>query len=288
MKGNKDGQTWTSIPKLHNLQEGLEDGLNHDMLQMVLSVIQDGVAFISPDLHVLYSNTALKMWYGYENEDIGAKCFEAYHFRAKPCENCVVQKSILSKKPETAVKAVETPRGEKEWHRIFTLPVFDAKGELLFAIVYIRNITNEKKRTLEKELVEKQNQILQEISAHQAEEMRKREQYLMKNVNRAVEATLDYLKSILDERSYQTVRSHLSMAITGVSPEEEELVLKLTERERMIARLIREGYMSREIADRLCISKKAVDYHRTNLRKKLGLGLDDSLQEYLKKHLKNV
>ena len=54
----------------------------------------------------------------------------------------------------------------------------------------------------------------------------------------------------------------------------------------MVARLVRDGYLSKEIAEQLCISKKAVDYHRTNLRKKLGLENEDNLQNYLKTHLK--
>ena len=281
-------QTWTAVPETRNINSGAEDSLNHDMLQMVLSVIQDGVCFISRDLHILYSNMALKMWYGYENEEIGEKCYKAYHFRTEPCEECAVQKSILSKKPETTIKVVHTPGREKEWHRIFTLPVFDDKGELFFVIEYVRNITDEEKRIQEKELVEKQNRILQEMSEHQAETMWKKEQCLMKNVNRAVESALDYLKDVLDKHSYDLVRSHLKMGITGIEPQEEAFVLELTEKEKMVAGLIREGYMSKEIAGKLNISKKAVDYHRTNLRRKLGLNADDNLQNYLKEHLRII
>jgi DNA-binding CsgD family transcriptional regulator len=38
-----------------------------------------------------------------------------------------------------------------------------------------------------------------------------------------------------------------------------------------IASLIKEGRASEEIAKKLVVSKKTVDFHRANIRKKLGL-----------------
>ena len=41
-------------------------------------------------------------------------------------------------------------------------------------------------------------------------------------------------------------------------------------REQEIASLVREGMTTKGIALQLCISMKAIDFHRTNIRKKLG------------------
>ena len=46
---------------------------------------------------------------------------------------------------------------------------------------------------------------------------------------------------------------------------------RLTVREREIATLIRAGKTSREIAEALFIAPATVDFHRKNLRRKLGL-----------------
>jgi len=45
----------------------------------------------------------------------------------------------------------------------------------------------------------------------------------------------------------------------------------LSEREREVMRLIAQGLRTREIADRLSVSYKTVEKHRTNLMRKLGL-----------------
>ncbi|OPL15576.1 MAG: hypothetical protein AVO39_07725 [delta proteobacterium MLS_D] len=45
----------------------------------------------------------------------------------------------------------------------------------------------------------------------------------------------------------------------------------LTSRESQVANLVREGRNSRQIADILNISKGAADFHRNNIRKKLGI-----------------
>ena len=46
---------------------------------------------------------------------------------------------------------------------------------------------------------------------------------------------------------------------------------KLTERERLIFKMIAEGGKNKDIADCLCISRKTVETHRANLMRKLGL-----------------
>ena len=55
-----------------------------------------------------------------------------------------------------------------------------------------------------------------------------------------------------------------------------------------IASLIKEGRSSEEIAKTLVVSKKTVDFHRANIRKKLGLhtetGERTNLMSYLQSH----
>lgn len=54
----------------------------------------------------------------------------------------------------------------------------------------------------------------------------------------------------------------------------------LTHREREVLKMIGEGYMSKEIADELCISVKTVEKHRANIMEKLNLHNVSALTSY--------
>ena len=54
----------------------------------------------------------------------------------------------------------------------------------------------------------------------------------------------------------------------------------LTERERMVLQMVAEGLRSKEVATRLSVSPKTVDYYRTQLMKKLDLHDFPALTKY--------
>jgi two-component system response regulator NreC len=58
----------------------------------------------------------------------------------------------------------------------------------------------------------------------------------------------------------------------------------LTHRERQVARLIAEGYRTREIAQQLSLSHKTIEKHRTNLMRKLGLKTAPAVAAYAIAH----
>ena len=61
----------------------------------------------------------------------------------------------------------------------------------------------------------------------------------------------------------------------------DESIRLLTPREREVVELIKEGYSSREIANRIFISEKTVEIHRYNILKKLKLENRVSLVNYV-------
>lgn len=283
------GETWTTIPGEQRLGAELwEEALDNNLLQIVLSVIQDGVCILGIDLDILYSNIALKSWYKEKGNGLGHKCYELYHDRNEPCEVCPVLKTIESQQPETAIQYHCSIKGQKKWHRLFSVPIHDHDGNVFMVIEYVRDITNERKSVSEKKLVEDQNEFLQELSARKEKEMYDREKSYVNNVTKAVNSVLGYLEEILDKESYSIVKDQLEMGIMGIPQQMNPKVIRLSEKELTIAKLIRAGYVSKEIADKLCVSKKAVDYHRTNIRKKLGLNNEDNLQDILKEYMKDI
>lgn len=96
--------------------------------------------------------------------------------------------------------------------------------------------------------------------------------YLLKTDSRA--ELLKALDSVAEGRRYMSP-AIFAQAATGLAAE--PAVPKragsdgLSEREREVMRLIAQGLRTREIADRLALSHKTVEKHRTNLMRKLGV-----------------
>ena len=75
-----------------------------------------------------------------------------------------------------------------------------------------------------------------------------------------------------------SLRDLLSPAVTTLS----SAFINLTPMEIQIAKLISQGKRTKEIAQLLALSAKTIEYHRENLREKLGLkNKRINLQSYL-------
>lgn len=96
------------------------------------------------------------------------------------------------------------------------------------------------------------------------------------------------IQSILSGRRY--ISSSISdTIITGYldgkkAREVTSSLESLTRQEKIIIKLVAEGYRNKEIADELCISEKTVKKHRANLMKKLDLHNVSSITAFSIKH----
>lgn len=102
--------------------------------------------------------------------------------------------------------------------------------------------------------------------------------YLPKDADR--EVFFDALKKVYDGGS--SFDYSYGSAHTVVLPAQNEgtHLSVLTERETEILKLIASGYSNKEIADKLDISHRTVDTHRTNIMKKLDIGNVAGLVRY--------
>ena len=89
---------------------------------------------------------------------------------------------------------------------------------------------------------------------------------------------LPYLEKLKKRPLKDVEKGFIQMAETHLneiaSPFVQKLTsnyLNLTKKEIQIAALIREGKTSKEIAELLNSNKRVIDFHRENIRKKLGL-----------------
>ena len=100
--------------------------------------------------------------------------------------------------------------------------------------------------------------------------------YLLKNSDQ--EELVDALRKVISGQKYFS--AEVTMALAGgkginesftLRPADAVLLAQLTEREIEILKQIAEGLSNKEIGDKLFISHRTVDTHRTNLMKKLDV-----------------
>ncbi|GAB4260245.1 MAG: hypothetical protein Kow0027_27720 [Saprospiraceae bacterium] len=99
----------------------------------------------------------------------------------------------------------------------------------------------------------RQNQNLQEqLSLHQR---------IIKEMRRALDAV-----QLMDAENQSR---HLANKALDTRNEKLEKLERLTRRERQVLKLISKGFTSRQIAEKLGISKLTIDTHRKNIQRKL-------------------
>ena len=123
--------------------------------------------------------------------------------------------------------------------------------------------------------LEDANTALRVLLEQRERDKRDMEDSLVANIREVVEPYLEKLaQSRLDERQRAWLgitRSHLDTVISPFLKRLSSLADCLTPREIEVAVLVKEGRMNKEIAGILGCSVDAVDFHRKNIRKKLGL-----------------
>jgi len=90
---------------------------------------------------------------------------------------------------------------------------------------------------------------------------------------REVGAGRHYLSSVLSERA---IEAYIQKSRTSSSDQYETL----TTREREVLHLVAQGAKNSDIADRLSISVRTAETHRTNLMRKLSLHTQADLRQY--------
>jgi PAS domain S-box-containing protein len=130
--------------------------------------------------------------------------------------------------------------------------------------------------------LESKSQELEEVNAALKVLLKKREkdkieleERVLLNVKRIVEPYFEKLQqSKLNERQkeyLEIIQTNLSDIISPFSRNFSSIYYHLTPQEVQMADLIRQGKSTKEIAQIMSLSIKTIEFHRTNIRKKLGL-----------------
>ena len=130
--------------------------------------------------------------------------------------------------------------------------------------------------------LERKTQELQELNAafkvlleYQDEERERLEEYILRNVEELIFPYIEKLqKRRLDDGNraiLHIIKQNIEDLISPFAKTLSSKHLELTPTETQIADLVRQGRTSKEIASLMDVSLKAIEFHRINIRKKLGL-----------------
>lgn len=119
------------------------------------------------------------------------------------------------------------------------------------------------------------NTALKVLLKHREEDKAAMEEHVLTNIRKLVLPYVDNLKHLnLTESQMAQVKIIETNLLEIVSPFLRNITstyLNLTPREIQVANLIKEGRTTKEMTDILHISTTAIDFHRKNLRSKLGI-----------------
>ena len=175
--------------------------------------------------------------------------------------------------------------GQRYFHGTASI-LRDSAGSVVGAIESIRDITERRRmeealRKREEELeyksrnLEEMNTALRVLLKHREEDKSELEERILSNVKKLVVPYVEKLRMsrLSDEQaSYvEILEDHLQDILSPFLRNLGTRHLNLTPKEIQVASLIREGKTSKEIADVLGVSARAVDFHRDNIRIKLGI-----------------
>ncbi|MEG0585923.1 MAG: PAS domain-containing protein [Christensenellaceae bacterium] len=291
---NKNGYSWLFTPEVaQNIQVTDEKEFFNSpaLFNTILESIQDGVSVLDSHFTVKYVNATMRHIYAETKDVLNKKCYEVYHNRTTKCEKCPTMRAIKTHQPQTDIVQYTHKSHAHGVHQLFAIPVLNAKGEVILIIEYIRDITFQNSvvdnlRELEKrfEALEQQNEMLTQVLSQREQYRDDLEETISTNMQRFIKPSLDYLKKSVRPQDIDLVNGLIDEIIYPITKKRSSAVSTLTPREIQVATFIKDGFTSKEISDKLCVTQKAVDYHRLNIRKKLKLKREQNLRSYLETH----
>jgi DNA-binding NarL/FixJ family response regulator len=295
---SQNGIKWVFQPSIQ-LSDHADSGNlleSKELLLFALNNIQDGVSILDTELHIRYVNTSMQHWYSGSGNLVKEKCYRVFHNRHEPCDNCPILKTIADKAPYVGIVKYSAGGSDMGWQQLFSIPIFDSKNNLIGVLEYIRDITLQSRLEIDLNLImeenqnlEKRNEAISQLLAQRKKEREQLEETITQNVEKFIRPSLHILKNKTNKEDLSLIENLIEEIVYPITKKRSSVLENLTSRELYVAKAIKEGKTSSEIALELCVSKKTVDFHRANIRKKLGLNGEGetrtSLRGFLESHI---
>ena len=109
----------------------------------VFSSIQDGIAILDRDLNIVQVNDAMDCLVSDSGLIIGKKCYEVYHQRDIPCDECPALYTLKTGFPDHKSITRSSDRDSPGSLEVYTYPMYDSDaGKITGVIEYVRGICN--------------------------------------------------------------------------------------------------------------------------------------------------
>lgn len=262
-------------------------------LRVLLNSSHDLALMVDTEGTVLTSNKNLASVFGKTPEELkGTNIYSSLPPEVLALRKSKAEEVIRTKKP---VRYIEERRGHYFDSHLF--PIMDKGGNVTSFTVFVKDITeqrqNEKalhtvreelehrvrERTIEleekAEKLEEVNTALKVLLKRLDEDKKAVEEKVLFNMRQLIEPNLAKLKTgRLTERQknlLDILESNLNEIVSPFAQRLSNSFLKLTPTEIQVANFIRQGKTTKEIAEMLNLSAKTIEFHRDNIRTKIGI-----------------
>ncbi|MCX7667465.1 MAG: LuxR C-terminal-related transcriptional regulator [Atribacterota bacterium] len=256
--------------------------------------LPDGVSVLDTNLSVVNANRTMKSWYAHIPFSPGEKCYRVYHNRKNPCPWCPTRMTLSRGKAQSGIVPYHGRDGTVQgWQKLLVFPIFDGDGNLVGVMEYVQDVTETRFCQFILQALEQEVEFLRTLVEKTRQIYENWQESLMTMARNTIKPPLQFLQEASNHRSQEeqhlkTMESFFSQVgkeITWRKNRYSFLLAHLTPREFQVALLIAQGKSTKEIAEELSLSLKAVEFHRGQIREKLGIrNTKVNLQSYLLAH----
>lgn len=248
--------------------------------QIIIDSIPTPVYFKDTQLKLIGANAAFCQWFGLKKNKLAGLGFEDILLEAVAKKDRQKDELLIkrNKTQEYQGKIEGKDGGRKEV--VFNKAIFkDEHGELAGIIGVIFDVT-ERERAQHKlaeksEALKHANMSLRILIKQLSDAQNEDRVNNMPNLKELVMPSSDQLEAMLDsptERGYlENIMLNLNRVTSNFSKQLALMNLGLSPKEIQVADLIRIGLSNKESAIQMNVTKSTIEFHRDNLRKKLGL-----------------
>lgn len=256
-------------------QSNQQDESNQNKYYSLFDESPVGYLLLDKTGKILESNKTFSKMIGIGKSKIKQKSFTdfiltdeytTYRFNGKNLDDLTREGDVISLKPHGGD---EVPGGMKVFNINDTINGSMALREISYLVVAVYDVLRFQQR------LEESNTALKVLLEKNAESKSELEKIIYANVKHSILPSIDAIKQ---QNPDSEIMSHLNSLEDNlnelVSPFLKRLYAEfqmLTPSEIRIANYIRDDKGSKEIAELLGCSKQTVDFHRRNIRQKLGL-----------------